>query len=224
MDTQSLQPARPSADPWGANQLDPARPSTVEVVAWTDARVDALAIDPRSHYVETFWLGVLGPSATWLMRRLADRFEADPDGFHLDLDDTARCLGLGAAESRHSPLQRAVERCTHYSMARRSSEGVLAVRRWVPRVPRRQLLRLPTWLQERHRAWEDADPERDGAVRLRRRARLVALDLRDLGVEDAAIERHLLRRGVHPATAFEAARWAWSPENTGDRPCVTGTA
>jgi hypothetical protein len=158
------------------------------------------------------------------MRRLADRFEADPDGFHLDLDDTARCLGLGAAESRHSPLQRAVERCTHYSMARRSSEGVLAVRRWVPRVPRRQLLRLPTWLQERHRAWEDADPERDGAVRLRRRARLVALDLRDLGVEDAAIERHLLRRGVHPATAFEAARWAWSPENTGDRPCVTGTA
>jgi hypothetical protein len=32
----------------------------------------------------------------------------------------------------------------------------------------------------------------------------------------------LLRRGVHPATAFEAARWAWSPGGDEDRPSVAG--
>ena len=101
---------------------------------------------------------------------------------------------------------------------------MLAVRRRLPPVPRRQLLRLPTSLQERHREWETDEPKPAEAVRLRRRARLVALDLRDLGVDDACIERHLLRRGVHPATAFEAARWAWSPGGDEDRPSWPASA
>jgi hypothetical protein len=32
--------------------------------------VDTLGFDPRSSYVED-WLGILGPSTTWLLRRLA---------------------------------------------------------------------------------------------------------------------------------------------------------
>jgi hypothetical protein len=46
---------------------------------------------------------------------------------------------------------------------------------------------------------------------------LVALDLRDLGADEACIERHLLRRAVHPAIAFDAARWAWSSGDDNDR-------
>jgi len=203
--------------------LDSKQPSTLHVVAWIDPVVDRIGVDPRSLYVETFWLAVLGPSATWLLRRLADRFDLEPEGFDLDLDETARSLGLGASDSRHSPLQRAVDRLARYGMARRAGDA-LGVRRRVPPLPRRQLLRLPTALQGRHRAWEAAEPVPNEAVRLRRRARLVALDLRDLGVDDASIERHLLRRGVHPATAFEAARWVWSPEAEGDRSCVVGGA
>lgn len=203
--------------------LDTGGPATLHVVAWDDPVVDDIGVDPRSLYVEKFWLSVLGPSATWLLRRLADRFDVDPEGFDLDLDETARSLGVGGSASRHAPVQRAVERCLRYGMARREGEGVLAVRRCVPPVPRRQLLRLSTALQEQHRAWEAAEPAPNEALRLRRRARLVALDLRDLGVDDACIERHLLRRGVHPATAFEAARWAWSPEGEGDRPYVVSS-
>ena len=40
---------------------------------WPDPVIDRLGHDPRSPYVEQFWLGVLGPSTTWLMRRLAGR-------------------------------------------------------------------------------------------------------------------------------------------------------
>jgi hypothetical protein len=106
----------------------------------------------------------------------------------------------------------------HFRVAQWRGDEELAVSTRLPHVARRQLLRLPIALQERHRQWETAEPEPTESVRLRRRARLVALDLRDLGVDDACIERHLLRRGVHPATAFEAARWAWSPEAATDRP------
>ncbi len=28
---------------------------------WPDSVIDSLGHDPRSHYVETYWLGILGP-------------------------------------------------------------------------------------------------------------------------------------------------------------------
>ncbi|MEY2975563.1 MAG: hypothetical protein RIR49_1983, partial [Actinomycetota bacterium] len=43
--------------------------------------------DPRSAYVERFWISTLGPSATWIMRRLADEFDANPDGFVIDVSE-----------------------------------------------------------------------------------------------------------------------------------------
>jgi len=211
---------RPNRTDLHTDALDSGHPKTMRIVPWTDREIDAFSIDCRSHYVETFWLPVLGPSATWLLRRVGDRLESEPEGFDLDLDETARSLGLGAVDRQHSPMRRAIDRCLRYGMARRSGDNVVAVRRHVPAVPARQLIRLPTEIQELHRRWKAAEPEADEAVRLRRRARLVALDLRDLGVDDACIERHLLRRGVHPATAFEAARWAWSPEGAEDLPYV----
>ncbi len=222
MEIHSTHSARQLIGQLDTPEPDSGRQATLQVVCWSDPASERTGVDPRSHYAETFWLPVLGPSATWLLRRIADQLDVEPEGFDLDIDETARSLGLGASDSRHSPLRRALERCVHYGVARRPGDDVLGVRRRVPPVPRRQLLRLPTVLQERHRAWEAAEPEPDEAVRLRRRARLVALDLRDLGVDDACIERHLLRRGVHPATAFEAARWAWSPEREEDRPYVVG--
>jgi hypothetical protein len=191
---------------------------TLRVERWARPDFAASTFDPRAHYVERFWLPVLGPSATWLLRRFADRFDDDPDGFELDLDEAARCLGLGASASRHAPLRRALARCVRFGLARRPGEDTFEVVDRLPRVTPRHLIRLPIMLQEEHRAWADAEADADEGVRLRRQARLLALDLRELGVDDASIERHLLRRGVHPATAFEAARWAWSPESEADRP------
>jgi len=190
--------------------------ATLHVVAWKMAVPDEMTFDPRSHYVEAFWLPVLGPTTTWLLRRLSDDLDANPEGFELDLEATAPRLGLRGG--RVYPLQRAVDRCVRFGTARRVDPGTLAVRRRVPTLPARLLLTLPLALQAAHRADGAGEPGAPESVRLRRRARLMALDLRELGVEDAVIERHLLRRGVHPATAFDAARWAWGPEDALDRP------
>jgi hypothetical protein len=74
-----------------------ALPATdaLHIKPWPDPVIDRVGHDPRSAYVERFWLGILGPSTTWLLRRLAAGLEAAPAGFDLTLSETARCLGLG---------------------------------------------------------------------------------------------------------------------------------
>lgn len=178
---------------------------------WEPTADTSAGFDPRACYTERFWVPVLGPTGAWLVRRFADALDAEPEGCTVDLAEMAAGLGLGWSASTHSPLRRALVRCVQHDVLRWSGEGLLSVPRRLPFVPRRLLLRLPLGLQAEHRDWVASVALADlGAGR--RRARLVALELADLGLDDACIERHLLRRGVHPASAFEAARWARTPE------------
>ncbi len=66
--------------------------SVLSILPWPDGVIDALGHDPRSLYVERFWLGILGPSTTWLLRHLASGLDASPGGFDLDLAQTAQAL------------------------------------------------------------------------------------------------------------------------------------
>ncbi len=145
-----------------------AGPSSLQeylrIVAWEDPVVEATGMDPRSSYVETFWLPVLGPSATWLVRHLADGLDAVPDGFDLCLEDEARRLGLGGLGSRHSPFQRAILRCARYGLARHTGPGTLAVRRRISPVPRRHVLRFPDSLRAEHDHWEAERSQRQPAI------------------------------------------------------------
>ena len=70
--------------------LDP----TLIVLPWHDPVVEAVGYDARSVYVELFWLGILGPTSTWLLRRLVTGLDAYPDGYELDLAETANALGI----------------------------------------------------------------------------------------------------------------------------------
>ena len=75
--------------------VDTSPVTVLPIRPWPDPVIDALGHDPRSTYVEPFWLGILGPRTTWLLRRLAAGLDASPAGFDLDLADTAAALGLG---------------------------------------------------------------------------------------------------------------------------------
>src|SRR3954452_7649372 len=102
---------------------------TLTVVPLPDDVIDALGHDPRSNYVETYWLGTLGPSTTWLMRRLVSGLDPSPDGYDLSLSETATALGLGNKGGRHSPFVRALARCVQFDLAQHQGGSVLAVRR-----------------------------------------------------------------------------------------------
>ncbi|MBW3580046.1 MAG: hypothetical protein KY431_03305 [Actinobacteria bacterium] len=175
---------------------------------WPDPVIDRVGHDPRSAYVERFWLGILGPSTTWLLRRLAGQLEAAPAGFELVLADTARSLGLGG-EGRSSPFMRALARCCQFQLAAPEDDGVLAVRRKLPPLNRRQLARLPEAVQVEHQRWLDDDLRTPSLDKLRRRTRSLALSLLELGEDVEATERQLLRWRFHPTLCQEAALWAW---------------
>lgn len=178
------------------------------VIAWVDPVIDALGYPPRSTYTERFWLSILGPSTTWLIRHIDAQLEGQPDGFTLDLDATAAALGLGAARGRHSPLVRALHRCCQFGAARADSDATLAVRRHLPPLTRHQIDRLPPTVRADHDRWRAV--ERDAATLdgQRRRARRVALALAELGEDVPTTEQRLHRFKVHPVVARDAAVWA----------------
>lgn len=201
MSSISSLPAGPSAEP--VSLL-----STLTVRPWPDPVIDVLGHDPRSLYVEWFWLGILGPSTTWLMRRLAAGLEASPDGFELDLAETATSLGLGSKGGRHSPFMRSLARCASFELAEFDNDGSLAVRRKVPPLTRRQVMRLPASMQAAHEAWNQAALATPAAEQQQRRCRRLALSLAQLGDDTEAVERQLLRWKFHPALCRESAAWA----------------
>jgi hypothetical protein len=184
----------------------PADVLTVRPLA--DPVIDALGHDPRSAYVETYWLGILGPSTTWLLRRMVNDFEKSPAGFDLPLSDTARALGLGDRGGRHSPFIRALARLVQFDVAQPGGNELL-VRRKLPPLNKRQLVRLPAALQRQHLVLQEADLRRPPFEQVRRRSRQLALSLLELGEDLEATERQLLRWRFHPALARESAAWAW---------------
>lgn len=175
---------------------------------WFDPVVDQLGHDPRSAYVESFWLGVLGPSTTWLLRRFADGLDESPEGFELPLRDTARALGLGG-DGRSSPFMRALTRCCQFDVARPAAGPSLEVRRRLPPLNLRQLARLPEPVQDAHRRWVEADLRPPAEDQLRRRARRLALSLVELGENRDETERQLVRWRFERVLAAEATQWAW---------------
>lgn len=167
-------PAEPSAE---AAQPDSTRtqrsggpvfPAEVLAVsAWPDPVLDRLGHDPRSTYVERYWLPILGPSCLLLLRRLAAELEQQPDGFDLVTADWAGQLGVGMKGGRNGPLWRAVERGCRFGAAQRNGER-LAVRRRLPPLTSRQVERLPHGLQLHHREWvqiQAAKPRRPAVTK-----------------------------------------------------------
>lgn len=200
-----------------------AEHGAIRLMAWVDAVVDNLGHDPRSSYVETYWLGILGPSTTWLIRRLAAELEVAPLGVDIDLLDLAGCLGLGGHQGHNSSFNRSMTRLTDFGLSRPHGRGALEVRRRLPPLNRRQLLRLPASLQERHRRYLENELRIPAVEHLRRRSRQLALSLMELGDDLESTERQLMRWRFHPALARESATWAWARHLASSQPATSST-
>lgn len=178
----------------------------IRVEPWPDPVIDDLGHDPRSRYVEQFWLGVLGPSTTWLLRRLAERLDSAPAGFELDPQSMATALGVGMRNGRNSPFMRSIDRACQFGLARRPSDHLLEVRRHLPPLTQGQLKRLPGGLQEAHAAWLAEQLHHNDERE--HKARRLALTLLELGEDIGATERQLCRWRIEADTARRATRWA----------------
>jgi hypothetical protein len=190
-------------------------PEVLHIRPWPDDVIDHMGHDPRSAYVEDYWLGLLGPSTTWLLRRLAAGFEYSPEGFDLDLGETARSLGLGDRSGRHSPFVRSINRTVQFDLALVSGPDELSVRRRLPSLNRAQLARLSPALRARHVAWQQEQLLVPVGEQQLRRARQLALSLLELGEGYDSTERQLLRWRYPAHIAREAAAWAGVQRSSG---------
>ena len=189
---------------------------TLRIVQWVDPVADPHGMHPCSRYVELYWLGIIGPSTTWLLRRLNYGLEVHGDGFDLNLPETARALGLGDKMGKNSPFRRALARLITFELARAHGPGELAVRAHIPPLPLRHLSRLPESLQRSHRRWL-AEQQLSGPEQMRRRAIRLATGLAQSGHDRVTIEKRLAEWQFHPSVAFHAAAVA----SDGRAPSVT---
>jgi hypothetical protein len=192
------------------------------VEPWDDRIVDHLGHDPRSAYVEMFWLPILGPSTTLLLRRIATLLDQEPDGTEVELAGIARSLGLGTQGGKRSAFVRAIDRSTQFGLAQQLGPSRLAVRRKVPPLTQRQVVRLPQPLQGQHSDWMHHHRPRNESRALQR-ARELALDLASSGIEEDDVERQLGKWGLHPAVAYAASRWAVQRQHEAIRALDTQT-
>jgi hypothetical protein len=193
---------------------------TLRIVQWVDPVADPHGMHPCSRYVELYWLGIIGPSTTWLLRRLNYGLEVHGNEYDLHLPETARALGLGDKMGKNSPFRRALARLITFELARSQGPGELAVRAHIPPLPLRHLSRLPESLQRSHRRWI-AEQQLSEPEQMRRRAIRLATGLAQSGHDQVTIERRLAEWQFHPSVAFHAAEVASggrTPAAIGDAP------
>lgn len=176
---------------------------TLIVVPWHDPVVDSIGHDVRSTYVELFWLNILGPTATWALRRLATGLDRYPLGYELDLAETAAALGLSYSAGTSNTFTRALHRCVLFGTTQPVPDG-LAVRRRLPPVAERHLARMPPHLRDEHRAWTVRTVRLDDLDR----AHALATAMLGAGDDPEVVERQLMAVGVPPAAAAVACGFA----------------
>jgi hypothetical protein len=134
----------------------PATQSSISVIRWHDPVVETNGYAIDDPYIEMFWLPILGPTATWLARRLASGLMYQPEGYTCDMSDLAQALGVSYSQGRHNPFARALHRCSMFGVSQYVAlEPVytVSVRTVLPHLPLRHLGRLPQQLRIAHDDW-----------------------------------------------------------------------
>ncbi|MBA2327910.1 MAG: hypothetical protein H0V95_14880 [Actinobacteria bacterium] len=199
-------------------------PATLTIQPWPDPVIDTLGHDPRSLYVETFWLPTLGPTALLLLRHLAQRFDERPEGLELTVADTSQALGLEQREGNSSPLVRSLARLAQFDLACDDGRGTVAVRRNLPPINVRHVRRLPLELQVAHAEWAETQLAQGPLTTARGRARRLAVTLLEQGDDADHVERVLHATGFHPSICHESARWAYERHRESVEASVPDTA
>jgi hypothetical protein len=147
--------------------LPPGERDSVWIEPWPDPLVDRLGVPICGGHTERFWLPVLGPTATWLMRYLDAQLDEHPTGVDLHLATTAQALGVSTTTGSHGPVAKALNRCALFGLVQAVGDGVV-VRRSMPPLPARYSNRLPVGLRAAHRQWiNDLHASRRGGSRRR---------------------------------------------------------
>lgn len=144
-----------------SNLPDLRAATTLRLSSWRIVGTTGHAAD--SPYVERFWLPILGPSTTLLIRHLDRKLTEAGEQIDVDLCDIGHSLGLGERVGRHAPLLRSFRRAADYDMVMAATNThpeedvtpavqILLVRRSFPPLSSRLVARLAPALAREHYA------------------------------------------------------------------------
>ena len=136
------------------NDRRPAFHLTSISLRLNESETGALGWGLNHPYVETFWLPVIGPTST-LMLRFVGRHVTSENYKLFDPAEIAVCLGVSPGTGRHSPIAKTITRLTYFDLAViDSSDGDTDFRvtfpSTVPEVPARKQNRWPEYLRILH--------------------------------------------------------------------------
>jgi hypothetical protein len=127
-------------------------PTSFVVEPWDDPTLAQYGFPVGGDYVETFWLSTLGPTATWLLRRLANILQTHPQAVRLDVAELSAGLGIGSSQDPLAPLVKTLDRLVMFGVAQARRDRI-GVRLFVSPLAAKQIDRLPPHLQRSHEAW-----------------------------------------------------------------------
>jgi hypothetical protein len=106
-------------------------------------------------YVELFWLPILGPTATLLLRRIIyEASEADRCVLELSHVETARAVGIQSTTKRPSTgWFRVLKRLHGFEIIDHMDGGLVRFPTHLPDLAHRQLQRLSAPMRSRHTQW-----------------------------------------------------------------------
>jgi hypothetical protein len=103
---------------------------------------------PADPYIDWFWVPVLGPSATWLWKRLCWFAQGSEQ---VDETALASMVGLGHTGGARSTFRRTLDRMGFYEVARYDQDANrVEVKLTLPDVADRRLAKMPRELQQMH--------------------------------------------------------------------------
>jgi hypothetical protein len=122
----------------------------------------------RSDYVEVYWLPVIGPTSTCVLRTLGSML-APGQPLTIEADTLAGMMGVGHRDGNNSPFARTLRRLVGFQILSQWDETTWAVPEGIGSISRHQLAALPELLQTLHAIWEepataDAHPLGVGAI------------------------------------------------------------
>ena len=131
------------------------------VAPWRQTSIAQSCPLAECQYLERFWLGILGPTATWLARHLTRLVIAQPEvntsevGTTIDVSELGARLGVSIQPLHDSVLSRAINRLVMFNFAVPSGidSSILEVRTYAPRVSDRLVARMHPSVRHAHWQW-----------------------------------------------------------------------
>jgi hypothetical protein len=129
--------------------MEPPEVLAIHAVPHPNPKVRRVGFTLDDPYVEQVWVGVIGPSAVLVLRRLPVLWRVR-EPVVVDLGELGQSLGLGLSVARSGRTWRTIERLVGFGMAHWLPGDELGVRTEVPPLNPRQLARLPEWTRRVH--------------------------------------------------------------------------